>query len=95
MQQAKLCVHGEHDGAYKVGIVTAGSYGSATAVSPAHALCTLGPRVTRQLRHNDNRRAATVYDAKNTKSDKPWAESCWWVECVRVELEGFPRGDRV
>lgn len=78
-----------------MGIVTSGSCGSTTAVSPAHALCMLGPGVQRGLRHNDNRRAAAVYDAENTKTDKPLAESCWWVECVRVELEGFPRGGRV
>lgn len=41
---AALCVHGGCDGAYKVGTATSGSYGSTTAVFPAHALCTLGPR---------------------------------------------------
>lgn len=77
-----------------MGTVTAGSYGSTTAVFPARALCMLGPRAQKTLK-TMKIGEKLPYDAHNAKTDKPLAESCWWVECVRAELEEFPRGGRV
>lgn len=79
-----------------MGTATSGSCDSTTAAAPAHARCTSAPGgPQRIMAQTEEEEEETSVHADKKKTGKPSDGSCWWVECVRAGLEGFPRGGRV
>lgn len=62
-----LCAHGGHVEACIVDTGASGSYGSTTAVSPAHALCTLGPRAQTRINTPWQQKKSSWMSCKETQ----------------------------